>query len=554
MAALGAMYALLQNGHWTPGNDSELYLTLARNLAAGRGYVFNGQPFGHYPPGWPALLALVMSVSRSFWVLNALAKALLLGAAAFCYLAMLRFTTPRRAAVCVFLSATLWFWFRFSYVLYSESLFLFLTSLGLLLALQVSEGRTQPWRIGALAVVCAAMATTRWLGLVAAGVMALTAVSGRARPLPGRRWLAFASVVVAAGCVFVLWYVGTAEGLLADADAGWLLEDVADAGMPDAHWPQKMESRLRRIPLLSWRGVPLLAARVAGAGAWICRMLWPAAQLGSSDLRIAIVVDVVGTVLWLFVAVFAWQRLKRREWLWLGMLLYAGFLVVRWRPRGRYLVPFAPFWILAVWVGAERLFGWLGRGGSRFWRAAAFWVPRCLLAVVLVSNLCVYSVASWVQRSGDFYATFRAGQCRQLVEAGHYVAHNTPPGAPVAVSLLAQNLGRTRKSRGGLSAMALLTDRPLVPFTPADGAPWPDPDFVEWARGAGISYVLYRPPTSPWRLWHFRAPWLQRLITGQRDIPTNPYWVLYRVEGDRLVPVQTPRVSGWPDRVPPVAR
>ena len=48
---------LLQNGHWRPGNDSDLYLTIARNLATGQGYTFNGLPVGKLTPLWPATLA-----------------------------------------------------------------------------------------------------------------------------------------------------------------------------------------------------------------------------------------------------------------------------------------------------------------------------------------------------------------------------------------------------------------------------------------------------------------------------------------------------------------
>src|SRR4051812_22123369 len=50
-------YGLLQNPYWVTGGDSEVYTCIARSLAQGKGFVFNGQPVAMVPPGWPLLLA-----------------------------------------------------------------------------------------------------------------------------------------------------------------------------------------------------------------------------------------------------------------------------------------------------------------------------------------------------------------------------------------------------------------------------------------------------------------------------------------------------------------
>jgi 4-amino-4-deoxy-L-arabinose transferase-like glycosyltransferase len=52
-----AQFLLIVNGSWTATPDSALYLSLARSLASGQGYVFNGEPHTLVPPGFAAVLA-----------------------------------------------------------------------------------------------------------------------------------------------------------------------------------------------------------------------------------------------------------------------------------------------------------------------------------------------------------------------------------------------------------------------------------------------------------------------------------------------------------------
>ncbi|MBM4326237.1 MAG: glycosyltransferase family 39 protein [Deltaproteobacteria bacterium] len=56
-ACVIAQFLLIINGSWTATPDSALYLSLARSLASGRGYMFNGEPHTLVPPGFAAVLA-----------------------------------------------------------------------------------------------------------------------------------------------------------------------------------------------------------------------------------------------------------------------------------------------------------------------------------------------------------------------------------------------------------------------------------------------------------------------------------------------------------------
>jgi 4-amino-4-deoxy-L-arabinose transferase-like glycosyltransferase len=52
--------------HSQPTSDSFFYVTAARSLAEGHGYVWNGHPTAFFPIGWPAFIAALYAVTRSF--------------------------------------------------------------------------------------------------------------------------------------------------------------------------------------------------------------------------------------------------------------------------------------------------------------------------------------------------------------------------------------------------------------------------------------------------------------------------------------------------------
>ena len=77
-------------------------------------------------------------------------------------------------------------------------------------------------------------------------------------------------------------------------------------------------------------------------------------------------------------------------------------------------------------------------------------------------------------------------------------------------------------------------------------------DLLESAPKADISYLLVRPPTVPWRLWHFQVPLLQQFVTGRRTIEKNPFWVCYRVTENGTTRIHPRHIEDFPSRVPPV--
>ncbi|MCA9246319.1 MAG: hypothetical protein KDA42_04360, partial [Planctomycetales bacterium] len=57
LALVGIIYLASLTPHWFDTSDSALYLMLAENLEAGKGYTLWGYPHVHVPPGFPVLLA-----------------------------------------------------------------------------------------------------------------------------------------------------------------------------------------------------------------------------------------------------------------------------------------------------------------------------------------------------------------------------------------------------------------------------------------------------------------------------------------------------------------
>ncbi len=138
---LGAVYAGVHNGYWTPGGDSEVYACIARSLVRGEGLIYNGRAVAIVPPGWPIALAGLMAISASFAFLKATQAVLLVAAFAVFYRILRRYASPRLAALCTLIGGALHPVYPLSFWLHSEPLFLLLGNLAVLGALRVGERR-----------------------------------------------------------------------------------------------------------------------------------------------------------------------------------------------------------------------------------------------------------------------------------------------------------------------------------------------------------------------------------------------------------------------------
>jgi len=184
VAVVGALlFTAPGRGYWVIDPDAAAYVGLARSVVAGDGYALQGVPHGKFPPGFPGVLALAISVTgdpacygamRDLVTLFGLLDVVLAYAVGRRVLKL----APGGALLLAFASATSIYLVQYSVAyLRSETLFT-ACFLGALLAGESWRERCG-WR-GALAagLLCAAAVSVRSAGLAAIAGIALARLFG----------------------------------------------------------------------------------------------------------------------------------------------------------------------------------------------------------------------------------------------------------------------------------------------------------------------------------------------------------------------------------------
>lgn len=364
-------------------HDDAMYVILARSLASGEGYRFLNLPgtpaATHFPPGYPALLALVSSIAPAFpanvLVFKAL-NALFLAAAA---VLIARFARRRAAgdiwslALGAVTAVSIPLLVLGSMVL-SEPFFLALLLLLLPALESLIESRTSLWRVAGLGAAIGACTLVRSHGiaLLPAAVVAL---------LLRRRWRdAVVLAVAAVGCLlpWQLWSAAHSGRLPApllgnyDSYVGWWVRGlrVDGVGMIPATLAKTVPEALDMLAVLfsplrgtMAHGATLAAlGALAGVGGWSVRRRMPVTLL-----FLAVYLTIV--LVWPFnPSRFVWGI-----WPLLLMLVIAGAHVAAAR-SGRFTQPvcvalLASFAWVVVGYGSYELRGARGSWWSSIARA-----------------------------------------------------------------------------------------------------------------------------------------------------------------------------------------
>jgi len=234
---IAVYYALLQNGKWVPSSDGEVYLSIARSLATGRGYTFNGYSVSLIPPGWPVVLMFAMKISPFFAFLNLLPMMFMLASAGVWYLILLRFTSFKRAFIVVLVTSTVFVTYQMSRVAYSDALFCFLFSLAILLSLQMRDKKGWFWQVLCLVVLCSVLITIRLAGILFLPVLIGAIITKYRRPCLDRNWISAGTTTIA--------MVGTFFGTVFLLHALAENETLQEKQFPDC---VKKKSSLQRLP------------------------------------------------------------------------------------------------------------------------------------------------------------------------------------------------------------------------------------------------------------------------------------------------------------------
>jgi hypothetical protein len=558
IAVISALYLLLYNIYWVPGGDSELYVAVARNLAKGNGYIYNGQPVNISPPGWPWVLSLVMLVSPYFATMKLVTLVCMVGALGLWYWVMLRFTRPRTAALVVLLTALLSHVYTLSFWMHSDALFLLVAAGAMVVAFQINENKPHYWvRVVALLLLCAAAVFVRWAGVLQWPLLAGILLRGQMLPLsrdaiavlrrrinsdwlyllkPNPQWLAvILSLVVTLGT-----FIGLREAMALTPEQAKLAreagvefgEDMTEV-VPDEAETLALITIETRPEKRELTVAEQIQKRILDAGRWFSWLLWQPMRFVAALKAFSWIDRLLGWTVIACLVMTVIRAIPRRQWIWPAVGMYCAVLCLNWpNPNARYLVPVAP---LIIWGVVAALSSMALPSWPRVRRFAIY----AFIGMILLCNSALYAIEVRVARSDNFYEMYEGGLHTSLISACHYLNQYQLRDRDLGVSNNYQNLGRTRRSKFGMRATIMLTEHVVL----------------ETQKGLSRRFCgrlkFWQEPVSPWRVWHFRLPaWLQERLS---DVPVEREtagWVLYRLRGGQLYEVPVPPVTDWPTRVP----
>ena len=166
-----------------PRFDGAGYSVLALSLLSGKGYHEIDRPesprHAHFPPGYPAFLALLWSVTgKSAPAAHALSAGCTLAAVVLAWRWLRRVETSRVAFLCGLSLAVNWTWARNGGSIQSEPVFLLLTQLAVLATLAVRQGATRMSAVG-LGLLFGACILTRHVGIAFVAALGLDLILNR---------------------------------------------------------------------------------------------------------------------------------------------------------------------------------------------------------------------------------------------------------------------------------------------------------------------------------------------------------------------------------------
>lgn len=537
IVAIAAIFGLLWNARWCPGNDSDFYLVIARNLHRGLGYEFNGRQVVISPPGWPMVLAGAFRLTTQFGLLKLIAMTSMAAFLGLSYRVLLRYASPRRALAVILACAINANLYPLTVWLHSDALFCAVSALGILLALQVREGRRAGWRCAGIIALCITATLLRWAGLPGA-----TLVAGALLRRGGSGKLTKPRMVMAVACV-----LAAAITFLAVDSVLTARRSAEDARLPPDQTVlggQIAAPAMVRHPVAKYLG---------DVGRWNSALLWaplkasaavPALEAIAVTLGFAAIAAVVAGAVALF--------RRSGSFLWIALPVYMLGLVLFWRHvEARYLVPILPFLLLAIIEGIDAARIRWPRAGRQVWLVA-----RALGATVMLCNVSLYATDAFVARSPDFSARYDAGMDRSLVGAATFLQRTPTKSRQIAISLRSNHIDSVRLSTFGQRVVMLIADREVLCVPPersislgaAGGG-----DLLAHLRRRGIRYYLCQHPAIPRQVGYIRLPWRaqQWLALDRTSSPASTGgWELWEIDPERARRLELSPSDSWPTRVP----
>lgn len=378
--------------------DGAGYAVLARSLAEGRGYRAIDHPdrprHAHFPPGYPAFLALVQSIAGVSSSILHLASAFCAVGATLASWCWFRRIYPRDAALVLGMAlAVNWVWARTGAAIQSEPLYEILCQ-GTILAAVVSASDRRPRSGAALGTLMGACLLTRHvaLGLIAAILLDLM-VRGQMRK-------ALAATAVAALMIspWIAWVAVVGSGRRTQAS----LLDLGSADLP-ARLMTQASFYVQRIPDQIVGPVVEVATAVGRSpGVSLVANLWA----------------VLGTGVILTGGIRAIRRPRVRLAGMIPLLTLALLLAWPYTEAGRFLVPLIPCLLIGATEGLVLLVRLVIR--MRGLRISHRKLVRVAAVLVLIASIpySAYAILTGRSRARDLANRDFDAACAWLAREG----------------------------------------------------------------------------------------------------------------------------------------
>jgi hypothetical protein len=446
-AGIAVVYLLGFNGQWLVEPDGGLYLSLARNLALGRGYTYGGIRHHTVYPGFPVALAGLYRAFPSHVVLAADIFILLCAAASLALvyrLILLAYDRPTAVLVTLGVGLSHEF-FQYSFEILTDMPFL----MGVMALLAGHEAlfgpRAKPrwwdWTLLVGGVIVATTTRPTMIGLLAAWIVALLYVA-----VIQRNWKTGAAIGLCAAVVgaFVIFDPRRAAGHgIAGGYEEYAITELSQARVLWFNARENIQALLD----------PILAKTAFGM------RLWPAWVSALSGVAVAIAAVALIT--------------KRVLWgLWVILTLLTVILFVS---NDRYLLSILPLIVLGWWNVIrginQRVAGRLGNV-----------LAGALLFAGMGPNIAQVIGVIYHQRAVPFLAEYKGGKYEPFARIASDVARQTGPGdlilcPPKSARMIAFLTDRTCFEQNESYPPA---QRLFVIIDPAD------PDYIRWLHDEKI--------------------------------------------------------------------
>lgn len=506
LTTLVLAYCIGFNGQWRVEPDSALYLTLARNLAAGHGYTYHGQMHQLAYPGLPYAMAGLMKVfgPRCFWAGDLLMLGCALGTLALTYrLFLLHAGRPTAVVVTCGVGVTRTF-YRYAFQIMTDMPFLlgvmaFLAGWEAMLARRDGVKPRPRWYDWALLLGGLALAAvTRPTVLALLPVVLIVVIQAAASRAVPWCWAAAGVVVIAvATAVFLAldppqYAIQVAHQFTSEAD-----QEIANVA-------QNSKDILTTAAVGGMFGMKFGAPPPAGQA-------WPWYAILGVGANIALGLALIALGLSLLA--------RRPVWgLWVAATVAMMVLVL---PTDRYFLQVLPLLVYGWWLGLR----WVNRRLPRPWGNLAFGL---LFVWGMAPNLGLVGGLMIEQHRRPFLAYYKEGKYQGVLDLADRLPTATDPQALIVAP---PKTGRV---------LTFLTHRHVVELTDLEMSDLAipnifvisdptDPEYESWAeswvkslgrREAGTVETIRRHGREPLILW--RTERINLVPSTRRSLLRSP--------------------------------